>query len=133
MHQLRKRDLIRTANTPVGDYAERICCERLGLERMGFSEKSVDALGPDGTRYQIKARRLTPENPSRQLGAIRDIESQPFDFLLAVFFNEDLDLKAIWKVPCEVVAEAAFVARTNSTRFVMTPTVEADPRVEQLL
>src|SRR5450631_1586478 len=99
MHQLRKRDLIRTANTPVGDYAERICCERLGLERMGFSEKSVDALGPDGTRYQIKARRLTPENPSRQLGAIRDIESQPFDFLLAVFFNEDLDLKAIWKVP----------------------------------
>jgi hypothetical protein len=43
MRQLRERDLVRTANTPVGDYAERICCDRLKLERMGFSEKSVDA------------------------------------------------------------------------------------------
>lgn len=133
MRKLRQRDLVRTANTPVGDYAERICCDRLKLKRMGFSEKSVDAIGADGTRYQIKARRITPENPSRQLGAIRDIASKPFDFLLAVFFNEDLELQEIWKVPCEVVGEASFVARTNSTRFVMTPAVECDDRVERLV
>jgi hypothetical protein len=133
MRELRRRDLIRTANTPVGDYAERICCERFDLSRKGFSEKSVDALGQDGTRYQIKARRLTPENPSRQLGAIRDVNADPFDILLAVFFNEDLDLQEIWSIPCEVVGEAEFIARTNSTRFVLSPKVQKDARVSRLV
>jgi hypothetical protein len=64
---------------------------------------------------------------------MRDIASTPFDFLLAVFFNEDLELQEIWKVPCEVVCEARFVARTNSTRFVMTPAVESDDRVKRLV
>ncbi len=120
MRMLRSRDLVRTANTPVGDYAERICCERFGLQRKGFSAKSVDAIDADGVRYQIKGRRLTPENPSRQLGAIRDIDQHPFDVLYAVFFNEDLELQEIWQIPYEVVKEASFVARTNSTRFVLT-------------
>jgi hypothetical protein len=54
MRALRVRDLVRTANTPVGDYAERICCDRFGLERKGFSEKSVDGVDAKGIRYQIK-------------------------------------------------------------------------------
>ena len=127
------RPCVRTANTPVGDYAERVCCERFGLERKGFSEKSIDAVDAKGVRYQIKGRRLTPENPSRQLSAIRDIERQPFDVLLAVFFNEDLDVDEIWSIPCEVVKEASFVARTNSTRFVLTKKRREDSRVERLV
>jgi len=99
MRMLRVPNLVRTANTPVGDYAERVCCDRFGLERKGFSEKSVDAVGVNGVRYQIKGRRLTPENHSQQLGAIRDIEQQPFDVLLAVFFNEDLDVQEILEHP----------------------------------
>lgn len=133
MRVMRKRDLTRTANTPVGDYAERIACDRLSLTRLGFSEKSIDALGPDGTRYQIKGRRMTPENKSRQLGAIRDVRSVLFDVLLALFFNEDLDLVEMWSIPCEVVQEAAYVERTNSTRFVLTKAIEKDPRVTRLL
>jgi|ERR1039458_8194640 hypothetical protein len=133
MRMLRVRDLVRTANTPVGDYAERICCDRFKLERMGFSEKSVDAVDADGIRYQIKGRRLTPENRSRQLSAIRDIEQEPFDVLLAVFFDEDLNVQEIWSIPCEVVKEASFVARTNSTRFVLTQERRNDPRVRRLV
>lgn len=133
MRELRVRGLVRTANTPVGDYAERICCDRLGLQRLGFSEKSVDAIGPGGTRYQIKARRLTPENPSRQLGAIRDLDKDPFDILLAVYFNENLELQEIWSIPQAVVKEAEFIARTNSTRFVLTPKLQRDPRITRLL
>jgi hypothetical protein len=133
MRELRVRGLVRTANTPVGDYAERICCDRFGLQRMGFSEKSVDAIGPDGTRYQIKARRLTPENLSRQLGAIRDLDKDPFDVLLAVYFDENLDLQEIWSVPQAVVKEAEFIARTNSTRFVLSPKLQKDPRITRLV
>jgi hypothetical protein len=132
MRALRSRNLVRTANTPVGDYAERICCYRFGLKRKGFSEKSVDAVDAKGVRYQIKGRRLTSENRSRQLGAIRDVEKEPFDVLLAVFFDENLDLEGIWWVPHEVVKEASFVARTNSTRFVLTKKRRSDPRVRQL-
>lgn len=133
MRVMRERDLVRTANTPVGDYAERIACDRLGLQRLEFTEKSIDAVDGNGVRYQIKGRRLTPENPSRQLSAIRDIQEKPFDILLAVFFNEDLDLQEIWSIPCEVVEEAAFVVRTNSTRFVLTKKRQQDPRIVQLV
>lgn len=133
MRMLRVRDLVRTANTPMGDYAERICCDRFKLERKGFAEKSIDAVDAKGIRYQIKGRRLTPENRSRQLSPIRDIEKNPFDVLLAVFFNEDLDVQEIWSIPCEVVKEASFVARTNSTRFVLTQARRNDPRVRQLV
>ncbi len=133
MRALRTRELVRTANTPVGDYAERICCERFGLSRRGFSEKSLDAVDERGLRYQIKGRRLTQENKSRQLGAIRDLERTPFDILLAVFFNEDLELQEIWQIPCEMVQEASFVARTNSTRFVLTKARQKDPRARRLL
>lgn len=50
-----------------------------------------------------------------------------------MFFNEDLDLQEIWRIPCEVVEEAAFVARTNSTPFVLTKKVQADSRVVRLV
>ena len=133
MRAMRNRDLTRTANTPVGDYAERIACDRLSLKRMGFSEKSVDAIGPDGARYQIKGRRITPENRSRQVSAIRNIRSEPFDVLLVLFFDEDLNLTEMWSVPCEVVEEAPYVEHTNSTRFVLTKAIEKDPRVTRLL
>lgn len=59
MRLMRERDLVRAANTPVGDYAERVACAHLGLDRMGFSEKSIDAIDAAGIRYQIKGRRLT--------------------------------------------------------------------------
>lgn len=54
MRSLRSRDLVRTANTPVGDYAERICCDRFNLEREGFSKKSIDAVASTGLTYQIR-------------------------------------------------------------------------------
>ena len=53
--------------------------------------------------------------------------------LLAVFFDEDLDVQEIWSIPCEVVREASFVARTNLTRFVLTQERQNDPRVRQLV
>lgn len=106
--------------------------DRLSDLNRRFSEKSVDAVDGDGVRYQIKGRRLTARNRSRQLGTLRDIDQEPFDVLLAVFFDEDLDVREIWSIPCEVVRKAAFVARTNSTRFVVTESVRRDSRVRRL-
>ena len=42
-----------------------------------------DAVDAAGCRYQIKARRLTPQNKSRQLGVVRKLEQTEFDYLIA--------------------------------------------------
>jgi hypothetical protein len=128
---MRERGVLRSKNV-VGDPAENECRARFRLELQPRSARGIDAVDQNGVRYQIKARWLTPENRSHELGAIRDIEKKPFDILLAVFFEGLLELDGIWSVPREVVADARFVARTNSTKFVLTPAVKRDPRVRKV-
>jgi hypothetical protein len=125
------RGIVRSKNV-VGDLAENECRSRFGLELKPPSARGADAADAEGVLYQIKSRWLTAENPSRELGAIREIEKKPFDVLYAVMFKEHLDLEGIWSIPPEVVAEARFVGRTNSTKFVLTPAVMSDPRVRKV-
>jgi len=127
--QLRTRGAVRSSNV-VGDLAEWIGAGQLKLQRSVSSERSIDALAPDGTSYQIKGRWLTPENPSRELSAIRG----PFDLLLVVFFDVDMRLSELWTVPQAVVeANSRFIARTNSLKFTMTRKVQSHPDVVRLL
>jgi hypothetical protein len=79
--------LIRNSNNPVGDYAEYFFCRAFGWQQADNSEKDADAVGPDGIRYQIKGRRLTRHNNSRQLGAIRRLPQKNFDFLAGILFK----------------------------------------------
>ena len=44
MEELRQRELVRSSNNPVSDYAEKIVCERLKLSLMGKSRKGYDAI-----------------------------------------------------------------------------------------
>ena len=86
--ELRSRGVIRTSNV-TGDFAEMLVCKALGLKQIATAAKNVDAVGPDGKRYQIKARRITPWNTSRQLGGLRDLNNGDFDYLAGVLFNEN--------------------------------------------
>jgi len=85
--ELRRRGATRTSNC-TGDFAEMLVCKALGLKQAATAAKNVDAIGPDGTRYQIKARRLTPWTKSRQLGGLRDLNDGHFDYLAGVLFDE---------------------------------------------
>src|SRR5271169_3906575 len=87
--ELRTRGVTRSANNPTGDLAEYLFCKAFGWEQAGNSHANVDAIGSDGTRYQIKARRITRYNNSRQLSAIRDLGGGHFDFIAGALFNED--------------------------------------------
>jgi hypothetical protein len=71
--ELRARSITRSANNPTGDLAEYLFCKAFAWNQAGNSHANVDAIGPDGTRYQIKGRRITRFNNSRQLSAIRDL------------------------------------------------------------
>lgn len=85
--ELRARGITRSSNNPTGDLAEYLFCRAFIWEQADNSERNVDAVGPDGTRYQIKGRRIKRFKKSRQLSAIRDMAGSHFDFIAGVLFN----------------------------------------------
>lgn len=64
--ELKSRDVIRTENAPVGDYAEYLMKTALGGRLASNSEKSWDVLGKDGEKLQVKARVVSdPPEPGQ--------------------------------------------------------------------
>jgi hypothetical protein len=102
---LRERGVIRTSNSPTGDYAESLFQKAFGWTLARNSSSGHDAVGKDGIRFQIKCRRTTRHNKSRQLGAIRNIEKQNFDCLAAVIFNEDYSVHGAVIIPREQLSQ----------------------------
>jgi hypothetical protein len=133
MAELRRRNLVRTANNPVADYAEHLVSERLGLTLQGNSNAAYDAIAPDGTRYQIKSRRMTRHRPSRQLGAIRNLDAHGFDVLAIVLFEPTFAVLGIWTVPYDVVHEhAVYKSHVNAHVLHARPALLNDPRVKKI-
>src|SRR4051812_6497546 len=87
--ELKDRKVVRTKNNPLGDYTEWLVGNALGLELQTNSKAGYDGIAENGIRVQIKGRRITPENKSRQLSAIRKYEEKDFDDLAAVIFDEN--------------------------------------------
>jgi hypothetical protein len=133
MRELRKRDLIRSWNNPVADFAERIVAKHLNLLLAPPVAQGYDATDSEGRRYQIKARRITPQNKSRQLGAIRKLDRHEFDELIAAVFDEDLVLSEMWQIPYETVLDyGKWIPTLNGHRLHLRPPLTADVRVRRL-
>lgn len=131
MAELRKRNVIRSANNPVADYSEHLVAVTMGLSLETNSTASFDARDAAGRRYQIKARRLTGHKSSRQLGAIRNLDG--FDVLVVVLFDNDFRLNGIWTVPIELVREkAVYQKHTNSYIVHAQPSLLSDPLVSKI-
>jgi hypothetical protein len=131
--ELRRRGITRSSNNPTGDLAEYLFCKAFGWKQADNSQANVDALGADGTRYQIKGRRITRFNKSRQLSAIRDMAGSHFDFLAGVLFNEDYTVLRAALIPHSVALErATFVERTNSHRFLLRDEIWNAPDVQDV-
>jgi hypothetical protein len=131
--ELRRRGIIRSANGPVADWAEAIAVRRLGLTLAGKSTAAYDALDSAGRRYQVKGRRITAENPSRQLGGIRNLEMGGFDYLIAVIFGEALEVREMWRLPIALVREhAKFRKHVNAHVLMLQGALLKDPRAERL-
>ena len=131
--QLRERGITRSANNPTGDLAEYLFCKAFGWKQAGNSKANIDAIGPDGIRYQIKGRRITRYNSSRQLSAIRDLGGAHFDFLAGVLFDEDYGIMRAALIPHALAMErATFVERTNSHRFLLCDEIWNAPGVRDV-
>ena len=110
--------MLRSANNPTGDLAEYLFCAAFGWTQEGNSAKAFDATGDDGTRYQIKGRRIHRRNKSRQLSAIRDLAG--FDILAAVLFDDDYRVMRAALISVSVVRDrSTFIKHTNSHKFLL--------------
>ncbi|MGR2661805.1 DUF6998 domain-containing protein [Chromobacterium haemolyticum] len=103
--RLREAKVLRSENNPTGDYTEWLLASKLGLRLEPNSSKGFDAVDANGERIQIKGRRVTPRNTSRQLSVIRQLEGQPFDWLLAVIFDENWEVLRAMKLPWATVKQ----------------------------
>lgn len=135
LEELRARELIRTSNNPVGDYAEKVAVEELNLHRAAKEERGYDAKDNKGRKHQIKGRRITRHNKSRQLGVIRNLDMKLFDYLVAVIFNEQFEIAEMWRIPFEFVKNnAKWSAHQNGHIFQAKPELlESDKRIERVV
>lgn len=133
LDELSARKIVRTSNNPVSGYTEWLLSQRLGLTLCGNSEKGFDSTDNRGVKYEIKARRVTPTNKSRQLSAIRDIEGEHFNFLIAVVYNKDFEVILALKIPRSVVvAKARYVKSNNSYKLMAEDSLKDEPGVEDI-
>ena len=131
--ELRARDVVRTNNNPIGGYAEKLAEKALGLTLETNSQIGHDAKDVHGLRYEVKARRVTSTNPSRQLSSIRQLNEKHFDWLLAIIFNEEFEVEQAVLLPHEAIADyATHREHTNSHILVMKGAVLKDARLKDI-
>ena len=128
LKELKHRKIVRTNNSPLGDYAEQLVVNAYGMVIAPNSEKSFDALSNNNSKIQIKARRVLEHKAGeRQLSAIR---SFTFDFLVGVLFSDDYEIFRAAKIPTDVVRELCYYTKhTNSYIFYLHDSVWEDERV----
>lgn len=131
LNSLYSAGIVRTYNSPVGDYAEWIVSRKSGLELQKNSEAGFDALDQyTGLRYQVKSRWMHPGRNSRQLNVIRDYERRPFDYLIAVIFGMDFEINKAYQIPYEIITKY-FRKNKHQNGIVVTLTNDfvSDPQV----
>lgn len=133
IEELKLRGVVRTNNSPLGDYVEYLVCKTFGWTIVPNSKKSFDAIDNKGTRYQIKARRNTGQASDRQLGAIRNLTDEGFDFLVGVLVDVNFDIERAALIPHRLVLEnATLYSYTKAWNFYLRDDVWSWPGVDDL-
>jgi hypothetical protein len=128
--ELISRKVVRTRNNPLGDYTEWLVAQGLGLTLEQNSTAGYDGIDGAGLRIQIKGRRVTPTNNSRQMSAIRNLDKKDFDVLAAVVFDQHFDIIEALLVPHSVVAEyATYREHVNAHILVLKGAILTDSRI----
>lgn len=126
--ELRRRNIVRTANAPAGDYAEYLVAKAFGGTLAPASEKSWDVELPDGKRIQVKCRVISdpPASGQRQLSPFRSFD---FDTAVIVLLSDsDYSIRHAIELPRRVVEEhSAYRQHVNGHVLRVTAGLLADP------
>lgn len=133
LEELRRREVLRSANNPSGDYGELLFSRAFGWKLENNSSSGFDAIDANSVRYQIKCRRITPRNPSRQLSYIRNLTANPFDVLAGVLLDQNFRVLRAATIPVAVIQEkAAYVEHVNAWRMILRDSVWDIPGVQDV-
>ena len=133
IEELRNRQILRTVNNPVADYAELLACRALALSPAANSEKGYDAKDKKGRKYQIKARRIANGSKPTRFGVIRELDENHFDFLVTIVFSHDFRVQKAALLPPSVVKEKAFFqSRINGWTLRLCDSLWSHPSVEDV-
>lgn len=105
LYELKNREVVRTNNNPLGDYAEWLVNKTYGYQLEKNSKAGFDAKDENGIRYQIKSRweRGSETKTGRELNVLRDYEMNLFDYLIALIFDNDFNVKEAYMIPYEII------------------------------
>lgn len=133
LDELKQRNVVRTRNNPVADYAEWLVAQSFYLSLERNSRAGYDAINNRGERFQIKSRRLDPTNKSRQLSVIRNLRNNEFDYLIGVLFEKNFTIKEAYKIPHEIIEEhTRFSKHQNGHILNLKGKILEDPKVENI-
>jgi hypothetical protein len=133
LDELRTRNVVRSNNNPTGDYAEWLVSTRLGLELVPNSSRGYDAKDRRDRRYQIKGRRAAATMKAPLLGTIRNYAAGDFDFLVAVIFEQNWDVRCAAKIAHADLEEFLdFREHVNGHNMRLAPSVFTDRRVKNI-
>lgn len=136
LDELFKGKITRTYNSPVGDYAEWLVSQKLGLILERNSKKGFDACDLEtNTRYQIKSRweRGTPSPNSRELNVIRNYDQNQFDYLIVIIFDAQFAVKEAYSIPHDTIIKfAKYNSHQNGYVLVALGPVLLDSQVQRI-
>ena len=107
LDELIERNVLRTRNNPVADYAEYLVQEKMKCSLQPNSKSCYDAIDSIGNRIQIKSRRWNDNRQSKHLGIIRNLHDKKFDQLVVIFFDNGFDVKKAYQMDHKTVVKYA--------------------------
>ena len=125
--QLKREDVIRSDNTITSDLGEYVCRKLMKLRLAPNSNKGYDAI-KSSRKYQIKTRRMTRRNSSKQLGSFRDLKKRLFDYCLIVLLNKDYDVIGIWQATHAQIVKHAKKTTRGYMRVVFSRQLENESK-----
>jgi hypothetical protein len=131
--ELARRGAIRSANSPVADYAELLVAGHYGVEVQPKSTKGYDILSSSRERLEVKALRRTQRGRTT-LSRIADLNGDPgFDAIVIVEFSLDCSTWRAWHVPLSAVRRhARYHSTWKGPRLSLTRRLIADDEVTEL-
>lgn len=103
LQELKKRNVIRTLNNPIADYCEWLVAKKFDWKLENSSKSGYDCIDDKKKRVQIKCRKIESKNASKQLGIIRNLDKNPFDYLIAIIFSNDYEVIEAYKISKKLI------------------------------
>jgi hypothetical protein len=128
MRELRRRDVVRTANNPIGDIAEAVVAEHYKGRRESFNNSGWDVTAPNGDRLEVKGIRLAEARTRSNLSPIP--ATSTYTHVVIVVFDADLRVTEALRAPRAAIERLYAPRAKDRARIIrLGPKLRDDPEV----